>query len=54
MSSKERGLEGHVHIITEKNGEGFVEWCKGSTGKGYGVKVSVKELFEWMETKDSE
>jgi hypothetical protein len=50
VSSKEHGSEGHLHV-TEQNGEGVVEWCKDSTAQGYGVKVSVAELLEWMESK---
>lgn len=51
VSSKDRGSEGHLHIITEKGGEGFVEWCKGPLAQGYGARVSLKELLEWMETR---
>ena len=32
-------------------GKGTIEWCKGKTQKGNGVKVSWKELITFFEDK---
>jgi hypothetical protein len=54
VESKQAGHEGEMCFITEKDGNGSLEWCKGQTTHGYGVKVSLKELVDWMETRNSD
>ena len=52
--SKEVGLEGHICYIIDKDGDGAIEWCKDQTAQGYGVRVSLRELVEWMESRTSD
>jgi hypothetical protein len=52
VQSKESGHEGTVCFITDKDGDGSLEWCKGNTAHGYGVRVSLRELFDWVESRN--
>lgn len=51
VQSKETGHVGYIHFITDKNGIGYLEWCKGSTAEGYGEKISLADLFDLLERR---
>jgi hypothetical protein len=54
VASKEAGHEGHIYFIIDKEGNGALEWCKDQRPQRYGVRVSLRELVEWMETKNGD
>lgn len=39
----------NIHLGDLRIGRGTVEWCKGRTRVGGGVKVSWEELIKWFE-----
>ena len=54
VASKEAGHEGRICFVIDKDGNGLVEWRKDQPPQGYGVRVSLKELVEWMESRNSD
>lgn len=43
------GNENHLGDL--RIGKGTIEWCKGRTRAGNGVKVKWEELISWFESK---
>jgi hypothetical protein len=39
------------HLGDLRLGRATVEWCKGKTQAGHGIKVSWEELINWFENK---
>ena len=39
------------HLGDLRIGKATIEWCKGRTQKGNGVKVKWTDLIEWFESR---
>jgi len=51
VQSKKEGHVGDIHFINDKDGNGYIEWCKGNVVSGYGEKISLEELFSLLEER---
>ncbi len=54
VQSKKEGHIGEIHFISDKDGNGSIEWCKGNRAKGHGVKIDLEELLNLLEAREAE
>jgi hypothetical protein len=54
VESKDKGHIEYINFITDADGVGSLEWCKGSTATGYGEKISLEDLFDLLEKRHSQ
>ena len=52
IESKNSGHTGEIYFIKDANGIGSIEWCKGNTAQGFGIKIDLEELFELLENRE--
>jgi hypothetical protein len=49
VESRDSGHEGTIHFTNDKNGNGSIEWCRGRSSQGTGVKIALEELINFLE-----
>lgn len=54
VETKDEGDIGTIHFIRDANGIGSVEWCRGNTAEGFGVKMDLEKLINFLENKDNQ
>lgn len=53
VKTKKEGIIGELHLATDQDGSGTIEWCRDRTAKGYGKKIGVEELINLLEQRES-
>ena len=51
VASKDSEHEGTIYFTNDRDGNGFIEWCRGSSGQGTGLRIDLEELIKRLEEK---
>ena len=51
VGSKDREDEGTIYFANDKEGTGFIEWCRPGSGQGSGIKMGLEELIRLLENE---